>query len=396
MTDKRPPLSGMRVITVSQYGAGPYATQLLGDLGADVIKIENPLDGGDVGRRVPPLFTDGENSLFFEAHNRGKKSVTLNLASEQGQITLRALASQSDVVFNNLRGDVGDKLGLTYRHLKEVNPAIVCVTLSAYGTRGEEATRPGYDYLFQAKAGWMALTGGPEMYPLKSGLSLVDLTAALFAALATVSAYHQAQATGCGGDVETSLYDTALSLLGYIGTWNMSRGWSPERLAHSAHPSVVPFQEFETADGHIVIACVKDKFFRDLCEAMEMSELAHDFPTMKSRQENRHTVISSLAERFRKETTYVWLQKLQGRVPCEPVNSVSEALQGGAVPAKRGLVAEYEHPTLGTVRSLTAPIRGWWETPTLHQRGPFLGEHTDEVLRLVGSERERMGDNKDK
>ncbi len=391
MSRDLPPLTGMRVISVSQYGAGPYATQLLCDLGAEVIKIENPLEGGDVGRRVPPLFSDGESSLFFEAHNRGKKSVTLDLGSVDGQRALRAMVAESDVVFNNLRGDVGNKLGLTYLHLKEVNPAIVCVTLSAYGTRGEEAMFPGYDYLFQAKAGWMALTGGPEIYPLKSGLSLVDLTSAIFAALATVSAYHRAQITGQGGDVETSLYDSALSLLGYVGTWNMSRGWSPERLSHSAHPSVVPFQEFETANGHIVVACVKDKFFRDLCEAMGVIQLAREYPTMKSRQEHRRVVIETLAKRFLSKDTEEWIGLLKGRVPCEPVNTLEDALQGGEVAESRGLLAHYQHPVLGEVRSLGTPIFGWWKTSSLTERGPFLGEHTEEILEALPRDQNPTG-----
>ncbi len=383
MSRDLPPLTGMRVISVSQYGAGPYATQLLCDLGAEVIKIENPLEGGDVGRRVPPLFSDGESSLFFEAHNRGKKSVTLDLRSVDGQRAFRAMAAHSDVVFNNLRGDVGNKLGLTYRHLKEVNPALVCVTLSAYGTRGDEAALPGYDYLFQAKAGWMALTGGPEIYPLKSGLSLVDLTSAIFAALATVSAYHRAKTTGVGGDVETSLYDSALSLLGYIGTWNMSRGWSPERLSHSAHPSVVPFQEFRTANGHIVVACVKDKFFQDLCQMMGLHELAREYPTMKSRQEHREAVIGALAQRFLAKDTEEWMGLLKGRVPSEPVNTLEDALEEGKVAESRGLLAQYQHPVLGEVRSLGTPIFGWWKPSTLTERAPFLGEHTDEILKAL-------------
>jgi crotonobetainyl-CoA:carnitine CoA-transferase CaiB-like acyl-CoA transferase len=283
-------------------------------------------------------------------------------------------------VFNNLRGDVGEKLGLTYPHLKSVNPAIVCASLSAYGTQGEEAKWPGYDYLFQARAGWMSLTGGPEIYPMKSGLSLVDLSGAMMAALAMVSAVHQARETGIGGNVETSLYDTALSLLGYIGTWNMSRDWEPERLSHSAHPSVVPFQEFETADGHIVVACVKDKFFRELCDVMDLAELFETYPTMKDRQDHRDTVTRTLAERFLEENTIEWITRLRGRVPCEPVNSLSEALEGGAVAEKRGLLVQYTHPLLGEVRSLGTPIRGWWGDSVANERAPFLGEHTAEVL----------------
>lgn len=382
--ESRPPLSGVRIVSVSQYGAGPYATQLLCDLGAEVIKIENPHEGGDVGRRVPPQFTDGESSLFFEAHNRGKKSLALNLATPEGRAILKRVAATSDVVFNNLRGDVGSKLGLTYADLKDCNPRLVCVSLSAYGTEGEEAKLPGYDYLFQARAGWMQLTGGPEVYPLKSGLSLVDMSAALVAALATASAVYQARETGVGGDVETSLYDTALSLLGYIGTWNMSQGWEPERLSHSAHPSVVPFQEFATRDGHLVVACVKDKFFRELCDVLDLADLARAYPTMAERQKHRETVTAALAAKLRQEDTGHWIPRLRGRVPCEPVNSLSEALAGGEVPASRGLLTTYVHPRLGEVKTMGAPIRGWWGSSVVERRAPFLGEHTGEVMAHIG------------
>ncbi|WAH37142.1 CaiB/BaiF CoA transferase family protein [Alicyclobacillus dauci] len=382
MTNVKAPLQGVRILAVSQYGAGPFATQLLCDLGAEVIKVENPSDGGDVGRRVPPLFAENNSSLFFESHNRGKKSVGLRIDTPAGQSVLRKLARESDVVFHNLRGDVAIRLGLTYAALQEVNPRLVCCALTGYGMHGPEASLPGYDYLFQGRAGWMSLTGPPDSYPIKSGLSLVDLSAGMMAALSMASAVYQVRETGIGGDVEVSLYDTALSLLGYIGTWTMSREWEADRLAHSAHPSVIPFQEFPTADGHIVIACVKDKFFFKLCDIMELSDLRERYPTMFERVQNRSQVTRTLEARFRTLSTREWMEKLRGHVPCEPVYTVKEALDSGEIPRQRGLLIEYEHPTLGICKTLGPPFKGWWK-PT-GMRAPFFGENTIDILRNIG------------
>jgi crotonobetainyl-CoA:carnitine CoA-transferase CaiB-like acyl-CoA transferase len=376
------PLQGVRILTVSQYGAGPFATQQLCDLGAEVIKIENPTDDGDVGRRVPPLFAENNSSLFFESYNRGKKSIGLRLDQPAGQEVFKRLAKESDVIFHNLRGDVAVRLGLTYSSLKEVNLRLVCLALTGYGMHGPEASLPGYDYLFQGKAGWMSLTGPPDGYPIKSGLSLVDLSAGMMAALVTVSAVYRARETGVGGEVEVSLYDTALSLLGYIGTWTMSQDWEAERLAHSAHPSVIPFQEFPTADGHVVIACVKDKFFYRLCDIMELPDLIDKYPTMLQRVQHRSEITKILEDRFRTRTTEEWIQKLRGHVPCEPVNSIKEALAGGEIPKQRGLLIEYEHPTLGTVKTLGPPFKGWWQN--VEERAPFFAENTAEILQRIG------------
>lgn len=383
MTEWGEPLLGVRIIAVSQYGAGPYATQLLRDLGAEVIKIENPRDAGDIGRRVPALFAENNSSLFFEAHNRGKQSLTLALDRPEGQEILRRLLTQADVLFHNLRGDVARRLHLYYDAWSDVNPRLVCTALTGYGMDGPDMALPGFDYLFQGKAGWMSMTGTPDSYPVKSGLSLVDFSAAMMAALGTVSAVLGARTHGRGGDVEVSLYDTALSLLGYVGTWNMSRDWQPSRIAHSAHPNVVPFQEFPTRDGHIVVACVKDKFFEALVGLLGVPELLEQYPTARERAAHRDTLTRALEQRFRTLTTAQWMTKLRGQVPCEPVNTVSEALEGGAVPARRGLLVEYDHPVLGRVKTLASPIKGRWKLKAIG-RAPFLGEHTREVLQSAG------------
>src|SRR6202158_4791891 len=263
------PLRGVRIIAVEQYGAGPFGTLFLSDMGAEIIKIEDPAVGGDISRYVPPG-QQGRDSLFFEAFNRGKRSLALDLKNEAAQGVLQRLVTQSHALFTNLRGDLPEELGLTYETLARFNPAIVCVSLSAYGRTGGRRTHPGYDALIQAEAGWAAMTGEPDGPPVKSGLSLVDYSAGLMAALALMAGVFDAQRTGRGRNIDTSLYDAALSLLTYPATWYLTQGVVTERLPNSAHPSIVPFQFFATADGHIAIACAKEKFFKALAAALKL------------------------------------------------------------------------------------------------------------------------------
>src|SRR5207245_2134780 len=244
------PLRGVRIIAVEQFGAGPFGTLFLADLGAEVIKIEDPGRGGDIARYRPPGQTRTD-SRCFETFNRGKRSMALVLTNAAGQDVLARLVGTSQALFTNLRGDLPQRLGLTYDALRHLNPAIVCVSLSAYGREGPRQATPGYDALVQAEAGWAALTGDPEGPPVKSGLSLVDYSAGLMAALALMVGVFDAQRTGKGRDIDTSLYDAALAMLTYPATWYLSQGVVTERLPDSAHPSIVPFQFFATADGHI-------------------------------------------------------------------------------------------------------------------------------------------------
>jgi crotonobetainyl-CoA:carnitine CoA-transferase CaiB-like acyl-CoA transferase len=356
MMTQPPPLAGIRIITVEQYGAGPFATLYLADMGAEVIKIEDPHVGGDVGRYIPPGQT-GTDSLFFETFNRGKRSMTLDLQNEHGRAVFARLVARSHAVFSNLRGDLVDRLGLNYETLGPINPAIVCASLSAYGRTGPQSSAPGYDALVQAEAGWAALTGEPDGPPTKSGLSLADYATGLMAALSLMIALFDAQRTGRGRNVNTSLYDVALAMLTYPATWYLTAGIVTERQPLSAHPSVVPFQFFATADGYIAIACPKEKFFRALAEAIGLPELADDprFATFAARRENRAALLALLSERFRQHTTRAWLAHLRGRVPCAPVRSLTEALDPAELTA-RHMLATYTHPTFGTVQAIGTPF----------------------------------------
>ncbi|MEO5885052.1 MAG: CoA transferase [Candidatus Limnocylindrales bacterium] len=377
------PLAGVRIIAVEQYGAGPFGTLYLADLGADVIKIEDPGVGGDVSRYIPPGRI-GTDSLFFEAFNRGKRSLALDLKSVAGRAVLERLITSADAVFSNLRGDQAARLGLTYDVLGQVNPAIVCVALTGYGRHGPGARLPGYDALIQAESGWAALTGAPDGPPTKSGLSLADYIAGLTAALGLVVALMDARRTGIGRDVDTNLYDSALAMLSYPATWFLSSGFVTERQTMSGHPSVVPFQFFATADGHVAIAAPKEKFFRVLAHGMDLPELADDprFADFEARGRHRAELLTILSERFAQRTTADWLARLQGRVPIAPVRSLEEALDVDEL-RRRTMLAEYDHPAFGTVRSVGLPLTLGGYVPE-YRPGPSLGGDQNAILADLG------------
>ena len=377
------PLTGLRIIAVEQFGAGPFGTLLLADLGAEVIKIEDPAAGGDVGRNVPPGASGG-SSLYFEAFNRGKRSIALDLTNPAGREVFSRLVATADAVYNNLRGDLPDRLGLTYAALSEVNPAIVCVSLSAYGRDDPRRAEPGYDALVQAEAGWATLTGEPSGPPARSGLPMADYAAGLVAACGLLAGIVDARRTGRGRDLDTSLLDTALAMLGYQATWQLSAGIETRRLPLSAHPSIVPFQFFATADGYIAVACAKEKFFQALSQVIEMPELAHDprFATFAARHEQRSDLVQLLSQRFGERTTAEWLDRLRGQVPCAPVRELSGALEVEGLQG-RGMLASYEHPRLGTVSSVGLPLRVSGYTPR-YRASPALGADAADLVADVG------------
>jgi len=366
------PLADVRVVAIEQFGAGPWGTLQLADLGAEVIKIEDPTTGGDVGRYVPP-FQDGEASLFFETFNRNKRSVSLDLRLPDARPVLEDLVRVSDVVYSNLRGDQPERLGLTYDRLRHVNERIVCCSLSGFGMTGPRAREGGYDYMMQGLAGWMSLTGGPDDPPTKSGLSLVDLSGGYVSAIAVLAGLWRARRDGVGCDCDVSLLGTALAELCYVGTWAASRGYVPPRRRYSAHPSIVPFQNFPTGDGWIVVACPKEKFWQLLCEAIGRPELAEEFPTFADRDRRRDELEPILEDVFRARTSEEWLATLAAAgVPSAPVNDVEQAVADAEL-------VEYEHRQLGTVRSVATPLKLSGPEPPLSP-APERGADTEQVL----------------
>jgi crotonobetainyl-CoA:carnitine CoA-transferase CaiB-like acyl-CoA transferase len=377
--NRKPPLEGVRIVSVEQFGAGPWATMMLADMGAEIIKIENPATQGDVARYVPPYTVD-QDSVYFQSFNRNKKSITLNLQHDDVNQILHPLVENSAGVFNNLRGDLPARLGLDYAALSQVKSSVVCCSLSAFGRTGERASEPGYDYLMQGYAGWMSITGEPGGPPTKTGLSLVDLSGGVMASLGMVSSILRARETGVGCDVDVNLFDTALSQLGYVGAWHLTKGYEPQRMADSSHPSQIPSQVLPTADGWMVVMCAKEKFYQSLVEIMGAPELAEDdrFRTFADRLENREILVPILKELSKKRTTGDWLQLLKGSVPCGPVNTVEEAFADPQVEEDE-MILELDHPDFGVVRQVASPIK-ISDSSVEHTRGPRLGEHTEEIL----------------
>lgn len=384
------PLQDVRIVSLEQYGAGPFGSVHLADLGADVIKVEDPSVGGDVGRYVPP-FRAGEDSLFFETFNRNKRSISLDLTSPAGREVFEDLVRGADAVYSNLRGDVPAKMRITYDDLKHLNPAIVCCSLTGFGMTGPRADEPGYDYILQGLAGWMSLTGDPDGPPTKSGLSLVDYCGGFVAAISLLSGLHAARRDGVGGDCDVSLYDTAMSLLTYPATWQLNAGYEPSRTRNSAHPSLVPFQAFEAADGWLVVGCAKEKFWTRLIDVLGLPELGTDprFVDFTARDKHRDDLLPILEQRLAQETVEHWLSVLRpAGVPSGPINDVAQALAEPHTEA-RGLIAETEHPRFGSVRQVVSPVRFGTETPT-YTRAPLRGEHLPEVLAGLGYDHERV------
>lgn len=383
------PLSGVRVIALEQYGAGPFATLYLADMGAEVIKIEAP-DGGDSARQAGPYFLDEHESHFFQTFNLGKKSLKLDMKSEEGQEIFRRLVATADVVVNNLRGDQPARLGLTYAALKDVKPSIVCAHLSGYGREGERATWPAYDYLLQAEAGFMALTGDPEGSPTRMGLSVVDYLTGLTTAFALTSALFGAARTGRGRDVDVTLYDVAMHQLTYPATWYLNEGVVTERRPRSGHPSAVPCELFPTRDGNIFIMCILPKFWERLCAIIERPDLPADprFATPADRRANREALVAELDAMLATRTTAQWMDRMKGRLPAAPVLNLPDALDNPYF-LQTGGIQTVDHPLKAGFRVVSNPIRLDGSRPVA-RHAPLLGADTVPLLSELGYSPEAM------
>jgi len=350
------PLEGVRVLAVEHFGAAPYGTMFLASLGADVVRIENAAAGGDPARRTGPHLLGASDSQYFQSWNLGKRSIALDLKRERPGF--ESLVKQADALVNNLRGDQPAKLGLDYASLAPVNAAIVCVHLSAYGRDNERAAWPGYDFLMQAEAGLMSLTGEPDGPPARYGTSMIDCMAGMTAAAALLACLLRARATGKGCDVDTSLFEVALHQLGYAATWYLNEGEASARLPRSAHLSLVPVQTFPSADGWIFVMCMTERFWVILTEALDRSDLQRDprFATQAARLEHRGALTEVLDAEFRQKRTTDWIHQLAGKVPVAPVNDVAQALENPFV-QEIGMVRAAPHPQRPDFRVLASPVR---------------------------------------
>jgi len=352
------PLEGLRILAIEQFGAGPYGTTFLADLGAEVIKIENAASGGDPARYTGPRLLGAADSEYFQSWNSGKHSIVLDLKSQAGREALEALVAESDAVVNNLRGDQPDKLKIDYASLRSLNPAIVCLHISAYGRDNERKAWPGYDYLMQAEAGLMSITGEPDGPPSRFGPSIVDYMTGMVGMVGLLSCLMRARQTGKGCDVDTCLFDVALHQLGYTATWFLNNGDVTERMPRSSHFSVAPVQTFPTADGWIFVMCMTEKFWTNLTADLERNDLLEDmrFASAEARRLNREVLSAVLDEEFRKATTEDWLQRLSGKLPVGPVYNLPQALENPFV-ARSGMIRTVAHPANPELKLLSSPLK---------------------------------------
>lgn len=378
------PLQDLRVVAIEQYGAGPFGTQHLADLGADVIKIENRAAGGDVSRSVGPHFFGPGDSQFHHAFNRNKRSLTLDLKTPAGREVLLRLVAESDAVFSNLRGDLPAQLGLDYAALGPTNPAIVCVHLSAYGREGPRRAWPGYDYLMQAEAGYLHLTGEPDGPPARCGLSIIDFMTGTTAAMALLAGVLEARREGRGRDLDVSLFDVALHNLAYVATWRLNGGHTTQRVARSGHPSLVPSELYRTRDGWIFLMCNKEKFWRTLAVAVGRPEWIDDprYRDYRARLDHRTELREDLDAALSTADTATWLERFAGQVPAAPVLDVAAALDNPFVVARGGVTTFTRDGGAPPVRNITSPVRLADPLPT--RAAPALGQHTDEILQSLG------------
>lgn len=387
--ESKGPLQGIRIIDLSMMLAGPTGSMLLGDLGAEILKIE-PLDG-DETREAPPYYY-GENSAYFYSINRNKKSVVINLKSPEGREVLYELAAKSDVVYDNYRPGVLERLKVDYETLKRYNPRIISCSISTFGYTGPYRDRPGYDLIVQAMSGGMSITGEPGGSPVRAGIPLGDLVGGLLAAHGILAAYIHRQKTGEGQRLEVSLLDGQIYLLTYVAQYYFHSGKIPGPIG-SGHQSLVPYQAFKTKDIQIVIVAHQDHHFKLLCQAIGKPEWAEDprFATRKARLENKSHLIPMMESHLQTQNGDVWLEAIhKAGVPAGPINSLDRVLSDPQVLA-REMVVEIDGPAKDKIKAIGNPLKMEKTPAETFTRPPMLGEHTQEVLtNIIGYSKEKI------
>jgi crotonobetainyl-CoA:carnitine CoA-transferase CaiB-like acyl-CoA transferase len=372
------------VIDLSQVMAGPFCCQLLGDMGADVIKVEPP-GAGDQARRAMGFAMKGEDTAAFLAVNRNKRSIALNLKDDAHRAVFHRLAATADVVVENFRPGVTARLGIDYETLSRVDPGLIYASISGFGQTGPSAQHAGYDLIAQAMSGVMSVTGEPGAEPVKCGVPIADLSAGLFCAFAVLTAYIARERSGRGQHIDTSLFEGALAL----SIWETAELWATGRIPQplgSAHRLTAPYQALRTRDGHVTVAGNNERLWARLCTAIGREDLIEDprFATNQDRMVNRAALVAELESALAHRDTAQWVQALlDARVPVGPINDYEQVLADPHTRA-REMVVEMEHPVEGTVRGLGIPVK-LSETPgRIRRAAPLLGEHTAEILRELG------------
>ena len=384
------PLSDITVLDLSRVLAGPYCTMMLGDLGADVIKIERPGAGDDTRHWGPPNI--GGESAYYLCVNRNKRSLTVNLKAPEGQEMVRQLAGKSDILIENYKMGTLQKMGLGYEDLKKINPGIIYCSITGFGQTGPYKDKPGYDFLIQAMGGVMSFTGDPEGPPMKVGAAIVDITAGLFASSAILAALRLREKTGQGQYIDISLLDAMVAWLSNVGSNYLVSGELPKRYGN-AHPNIIPYEPFKTKDGvYIVLAIGNDAQWKRFCELAGLQHLADDpkYATNTQRVKDRKTLIPIIAETMLTKTSQEWMTELEKlKIPTGPINTLDKVFSDPQVLA-REMLAEIPHPTAKRLKMVASPMKLSNTPCEITKHPPLLGEQTDEVLK------EKFGYSEDK
>ena len=377
------PLAGLRMLDLTRALSGPFATMVLGDLGADVIKVEDVWHGDDTRRWGPPF--QGDDAAYFLSINRNKRGLSVNAKTPQGRDVVRRLALASDILMENFRPGAAARLGLGYDELARDNPRLIYASISGYGQTGPSAQLPGYDAVAQAVSGMMSVTGEPDGEPVRGGTSLADVGAGMWAVIGILAALHARETTGRGQLVDVSLLDGQVAWLTYVAGKYFATGVTPGRHG-SAHESLVPYQVLPTADKPLMVAVGSDSLWWRFAEATGLEELADDprYATNPDRVRNRDTLIPRIAGALAGRGCAEWTERLSAAgVPAGPVNTVPDALRHPQV-AAREMVTQIEHPVAGTLKMLGSPIKLSAQPAGIRRPPPTLGQHTDEILAEAG------------
>ncbi|XP_034040200.1 succinate--hydroxymethylglutarate CoA-transferase [Thalassophryne amazonica] len=374
------PLEGVKVLDLTRVLAGPFATMILGDLGADVIKVERPGSGDDTRSWGPPFVSS--ESVYFLSVNRNKKSVAVDLKHPKGVKVILELAAVSQVLVENYLPGKLDQMGLGYDQISRVNPQIIYCSISGYGQTGPQAQSPGYDSIASAMSGMMHITGPEDGDPVRPGVAMTDLATGLYAHGAIMAAVIQQQKTGRGVHIDCNLLSSQVSCLSHIAANYLNAGKEARRWG-TAHESIVPYQGFKTKDGHIVVAAGNDKQFVKVCQTLDLVELTEEpnYKTNKLRVQNRRQLLHTLSQRFLQEKTADWLRKFEGSgVPVGPINSIQEVFSDAQV-KHNGLIQEMDHPTAGHITVPGPAVRFSSFASSKPMPPPLIGQHTKKVLR---------------
>lgn len=382
-------LAGIKVLDLSRVLAGPFCTMILGDLGAEIIKVEAP-GGSDDTRKWGPPFQKGVSAYYLCA-NRNKKSLTVNLKSAQGKVIIQKLVKQSDVMIHNFKSGTMERLGLGYEAIRQINPEMIYCSITGFGETGPYKHLPGYDFIIQAMSGLMSITGDDKSGPQKVGVAITDVLTGLYACIGIQAALIERQHSGSGQKLDISLYDSAVSSLVNIASNYLISGKIPERLGNH-HANIVPYQTFQTKDGEMVIAVGNDRQFQTLCQIIQKPELAEDprFLSNPDRVENRHELTSLLQAEFLNHTTNHWKELCHRySIPCGPIQSLEDLVDDPQL-KEREMFVTGKHPTAGEITMVGSPLKLSRTPVDYRKHPPDPGEHTEDILLSLGYKKEEL------